>query len=166
MSSSRRLPASKSDCSASNCPACVIADSGLRISCAMLADSRPSAASFICWACARSAPASSSMISVGACSPQPRRVKRGNNSRPAGPAIASVALDGALPLRQSSSAPCSTGNTPSSRSEEHTSELQSLMRISYAVFCLKKKQHTHIINNTNDKHQNQQLQDNNSHNKA
>src|SRR3546814_6846211 len=28
------------------------------------------------------------------------------------------------------------------RSEEHTSELQSLMRISYAVFCLKKKQST------------------------
>src|SRR3546814_3761449 len=28
------------------------------------------------------------------------------------------------------------------RSEEHTSELQSLMRISYAVFCLKKKKHT------------------------
>src|SRR3546814_6653552 len=27
------------------------------------------------------------------------------------------------------------------RSEEHTSELQSLMRISYAVFCLKKKKH-------------------------
>src|SRR3546814_5330043 len=33
------------------------------------------------------------------------------------------------------------------RSEEHTSELQSLMRISYAVFCLKKKKHnTHYIN--------------------
>src|SRR3546814_3238332 len=33
------------------------------------------------------------------------------------------------------------------RSEEHTSELQSLMRISYAVFCLKKKNctHSHII---------------------
>src|SRR3546814_4376063 len=30
-----------------------------------------------------------------------------------------------------------------SRSEEHTSELQSLMRISYAVFCLKKKKYTH-----------------------
>src|SRR3546814_2279844 len=29
--------------------------------------------------------------------------------------------------------------TPASRSEEHTSELQSLMRTSYAVFCLKKK---------------------------
>src|SRR3546814_1295949 len=43
-----------------------------------------------------------------------------------------------------------------SRSEEHTSELQSLMRISYAVFCLKKKnihttqtnQHTVIIDHT------------------
>src|SRR3546814_8805068 len=31
------------------------------------------------------------------------------------------------------------------RSEEHTSELQSLMRISYAVFCLKKKKHTSTI---------------------
>src|SRR3546814_1802835 len=31
------------------------------------------------------------------------------------------------------------------RSEEHTSELQSLMRISYAVFCLKKKQHMWTI---------------------
>src|SRR3546814_8918844 len=34
---------------------------------------------------------------------------------------------------------------PGTRSEEHTSELQSLMRISYAVFCLKKK-------NKNNKH--------------
>src|SRR3546814_9154556 len=34
------------------------------------------------------------------------------------------------------------------RSEEHTSELQSLMRISYAVFCLKKKKNT-IDNTTN-----------------
>src|SRR3546814_3994368 len=33
----------------------------------------------------------------------------------------------------------------SSRSEEHTSELQSLMRISYAVFCLKKQQYQTII---------------------
>src|SRR3546814_9873444 len=36
------------------------------------------------------------------------------------------------------------------RSEEHTSELQSLMRISYAVFCLKKKKKTqHTIKCTN-----------------
>src|SRR3546814_4406170 len=33
----------------------------------------------------------------------------------------------------------SNASTRHSRSEEHTSELQSLMRISYAVFCLKKK---------------------------
>src|SRR3546814_1038354 len=31
------------------------------------------------------------------------------------------------------------------RSEEHTSELQSLMRISYAVFCLKKKKTTQVL---------------------
>src|SRR3546814_8147050 len=34
------------------------------------------------------------------------------------------------------------GAAPERRSEEHTSELQSLMRISYAVFCLKKKNNT------------------------
>src|SRR3546814_10281141 len=43
---------------------------------------------------------------------------------------------------------CSIATIP--RSEEHTSELQSLMRISYAVFCLKKKN-----NNTNTKPQSQ-----------
>src|SRR3546814_1495618 len=36
-----------------------------------------------------------------------------------------------------------SGPLPLNRSEEHTSELQSLMRISYAVFCLKKKK-THL----------------------
>src|SRR3546814_8649335 len=35
------------------------------------------------------------------------------------------------------------------RSEEHTSELQSLMRISYAVFCLKKKNTTQKMQSTN-----------------
>src|SRR3546814_5453223 len=42
------------------------------------------------------------------------------------------------------------------RSEEHTSELQSLMRISYAVFCLKKKKHksrSQIIRQTLSQHQ-------------
>src|SRR3546814_7341797 len=42
-------------------------------------------------------------------------------------------------------------STKSSRSEEHTSELQSLMRISYAVFCLKKK--THYIQHQPETHQ-------------
>src|SRR3546814_2192314 len=50
------------------------------------------------------------------------------------------------------------------RSEEHTSELQSLMRISYAVFCLTKKQtnkHPYIMQNRdtdNDKKHNTQTQ--------
>src|SRR3546814_9911543 len=38
----------------------------------------------------------------------------------------------------------SLSSSLNSRSEEHTSELQSLMRISYAVFCLKKKQKHHL----------------------
>src|SRR3546814_3930025 len=38
--------------------------------------------------------------------------------------------------------PISVANSCCTRSEEHTSELQSLMRISYAVFCLKKKNKT------------------------
>src|SRR3546814_3967751 len=37
---------------------------------------------------------------------------------------------------------------PGPRSEEHTSELQSLMRISYAVFCLKKKKNTLIFSSS------------------
>src|SRR3546814_1533848 len=44
----------------------------------------------------------------------------------------------AKPRNRPSSRVCSKLPTPA-RSEEHTSELQSLMRISYAVFCLKKK---------------------------
>src|SRR3546814_5047402 len=38
-------------------------------------------------------------------------------------------------------------STGAERSEEHTSELQSLMRISYAVFCLKKKKKTKTKDN-------------------
>src|SRR3546814_9288741 len=53
------------------------------------------------------------------------RTRRGRNPVPGGPVVG--------PL----------GHGPG-RSEEHTSELQSLMRISYAVFCLKKKKHTTI----------------------
>src|SRR3546814_7571863 len=61
---------------------------------------------------------------------------------------AAVALAGdAAPFAQQGLAALDTpvlaiGGT-ADRSEEHTSELQSLMRRSYAVFCLKKKQHKH-----------------------
>src|SRR3546814_6383454 len=43
----------------------------------------------------------------------------------------------------------SAGHDAFSRSEEHTSELQSLMRISYAVFCLKKKKTKHKTSKNN-----------------
>src|SRR3546814_1490224 len=46
---------------------------------------------------------------------------------------------------------CQSPQNIPDRSEEHTSELQSLMRISYAVFCWKKKQHNNtkqITHNT------------------
>src|SRR6056297_1350283 len=57
------------------------------------------------------------------------------------------------------SPPCDAGDRPGPlrrardrrRSEEHTSELQSLRRISYAVFCLKKKKDN--IKKINDKHE-------------
>src|SRR3546814_3682298 len=48
---------------------------------------------------------------------------------------------------QSAVAYCVFGWLPLIRSEEHTSELQSLMRISYAVFCLKKKNKHKIKSN-------------------
>src|SRR3546814_1819666 len=73
-----------------------------------------------------------------------------SNSLPAAAAPASLALIGANATPPSASdtsdcvcsfspLPSTDRSTPLARSEEHTSELQSLMRISYAVFCLKKK---------------------------
>src|SRR3546814_2433181 len=62
-----------------------------------------------------------------------------------GPHLAAIA-DIERPASRASS--CLAGAAPDDRhrrSEEHTSELQSLMRISYAVFCLKKKK-THKQN--------------------
>src|SRR3546814_2558094 len=55
----------------------------------------------------------------------------GQALRPLSPVHAQIRPDGAGGL--------TIGWTRRSRSEEHTSELQSLMRISYAVFCLQKK---------------------------
>src|SRR3546814_2124644 len=49
------------------------------------------------------------------------------------------------PLELCTCATCGSPIMLDDRSEEHTSELQSLMRISYAVFCLKKKKNTYLI---------------------
>src|SRR3546814_2805440 len=68
---------------------------------------------------------------------------------PARQGLASALSDGLSPLNIAGDVPTlGTGYSPLwashpvFRSEEHTSELQSLMRISYAVFCLKKKKNT------------------------
>src|SRR3546814_7895004 len=71
-----------------------------------------------------------------------RSAGRGSSS-----AGATSSISRSIPTRPSSTTtrPCRPKarrpriSAPCARSEEHTSELQSLMRISYAVFCLKKK---------------------------
>src|SRR3546814_4103280 len=70
--------------------------------------------------------------------------------RPSLWATASMAIISCSPLCKffTAASPRTSSSSPMIRSEEHTSELQSLMRISYAVFCLKKKRnksHHHII---------------------
>src|SRR3546814_7603731 len=51
------------------------------------------------------------------------------------------------------------GSSRPARSEEHTSELQSLMRISYAVFCLKNKKHRRLLCQVDVTHTNLQTND-------
>src|SRR3546814_6927836 len=69
------------------------------------------------------------LVEIGACHARQKLVLR---------IVASRVTDHSLLLRELLVQP---------RSEEHTSELQSLMRISYAVFCLKKKKQViHSIN--------------------
>src|SRR3546814_1660330 len=67
----------------------------------------------------------------------------GRTGRVPGPLSPRAGTDGGAPGPGAAAAPAGMARP---RSEEHTSELQSLMRISYAVFCLKKK------NNTKKKH--------------
>src|SRR3546814_1542067 len=87
--------------------------------------SGPRAALLTCRTCqARNKSPSRESGRPPSCTGQPRR--RADGAAPIYPASANLAR-----LR-----------TLSPRSEEHTSELQSLMRISYAVFCLKKKNKT------------------------
>src|SRR3546814_1917461 len=52
---------------------------------------------------------------------------------------AALAVDASAGSKRANTNTADDARIAASRSEEHTSELQSLMRISYAVFCLKKK---------------------------
>src|SRR3546814_906825 len=77
------------------------------------------------------------------CTDGNRRMK----PTPQGPRLAD--RDARRTLKIFLGASTGVGKAPESRhpkrSEEHTSELQSLMRISYAVFCLKKKKNYYVI---------------------
>src|SRR3546814_2516000 len=70
-----------------------------------------------------------SLISTRACSASSLSPSKLMSNAP------QFGLSQSSPRRPPATSPCAS----SGRSEEHTSELQSLMRISYAVFCLKKK---------------------------
>src|SRR3546814_2759577 len=61
-----------------------------------------------------------------------------------GPVVIELLPDAAPKHVEQIKALATEGEYDNVRSEEHTSELQSLMRISYAVFCLKKKKHSYI----------------------
>src|SRR3546814_4126709 len=79
---------------------------------------------------------------LGLAERQEQQAEEGDQSKHGGvPFVVRFEVRGArisTPPRRGGSGP-GGWRTRSTRSEEHTSELQSLMRISYAVFCLKKK---------------------------
>src|SRR3546814_3184070 len=70
--------------------------------------------------------------------------------RRAGPHFGNAVLDADRAKRQAGIHVAVEADHADRRSEEHTSELQSLMRISYAVFCLKKKITYNIIDHQSD----------------
>src|SRR3546814_9023335 len=80
-------------------------------------------------------------------------VERGDDDLLDGVIDRRVGVDHLLePRRERADQPVGEQHAEKGRSEEHTSELQSLMRISYAVFCLKKKNiiRQHKPSNSND----------------
>src|SRR3546814_9848159 len=74
-----------------------------------------------------------------------------HDRRPAAPAEPGRGRHSPAPTAATAAeAPAGAATAAATRSEEHTSEIQSLMRISYAVFCLKKKtaESHHLITNS------------------
>src|SRR3546814_4133100 len=95
----------------------------------------------------RSDPVQSCVSCVQLCRATARLVNDVDIQPSAAITASHIAVVDALPPRSAVRCPVSSArdtaasirSATSARSEEHTSELQSLMRISYAVFCLKKK---------------------------
>src|SRR3546814_2587866 len=76
------------------------------------------------------------------CGGRSARLAKPLSVAPSSTRRATRADNSASPPRARMRFPSRAAMRPEPRSEEHTSELQSLMRISYAVFCLKKKNTT------------------------
>src|SRR3546814_2941672 len=75
--------------------------------------------------------------------------RRRPESGPAPPPAETASLERKIPFQLSAQLWTRGPGAALMRSEEHTSELQSLMRISYAVFCLKKKnKYNTTVNNS------------------
>src|SRR3546814_8506742 len=92
--------------------------------------------------------------SQGLAEPTNRSILRGGAFIPDGPQLFAPEYQALLFFEERQSCSKSIQQPTASRSEEHTSELQSLMRISYAVFCLKTQQtntdhHHHRPNSDN-----------------
>src|SRR3546814_8136470 len=79
--------------------------------------------------------------------PQAGHPERAARDTPPAPRVPSPKARRACPQAAKCARSCSQ-SVGGMRSEEHTSELQSLMRTSYAVFCLKKKHKNNIQENT------------------
>src|SRR3546814_10007818 len=80
-----------------------------------------------------------------------------------GPAVLVSIASNASSSRLVKPSPPKGGANQRARSEEHTSELQSLMRISYAVFCLKKKTRTQYYIDNNKLSERKRTTQNQSH---
>src|SRR3546814_5845736 len=91
----------------------------------------------------RASPGQLSTSAPATIATMPSAIRRSKFSLKTNQANSAVNTPSAFSSKEAPDAGIPVSPSMSKRSEEHTSELQSLMRISYAVFCLKKKNKTH-----------------------
>src|SRR3546814_7729468 len=103
------------------------------------------------WATTSALPAQSSVTRLAAAASAGARLPSGT-TKPSNGSFSMRRYPAAVIVETMSSASLwmPTRLSAPTRSEEHTSELQSLMRISYAVFCLQQKTHSNKLNITNE----------------
>src|SRR3546814_10028721 len=131
--------ASRGDCSPTALPSAAAFRNALRRTIDVGSTSIPSMSPIISKAASLSAPCASAPFST-ATARKPSLISRASATSAATWSSAHTSkLRGCTGTSNVSATVSAARSEPVSRSEEHTSELQSLMRNSYAVFCLKKK---------------------------